>query len=268
VPRSRAWQSFLTSRAELRQLMENAESQSDELQPGRRVSDQENFLRLVVIALVGQFQAYVADLMDELCDNLPEKWDELAPFQKRYVTVQLRRRLDLVLGQHPEAELIEDRKIERFKNALSTCSEWPQKPASLAFSSNREEVYGFLKDNSSKSLDRAISQFRPDGMLFSAWLYKHHAAYRETFDVLDNAIRLRNEAAHGQIGQRLTLRDTRTYRATIYRLVQKADEYLEQRYGTAGLAEAIVQAAAERPEEVVASAEPLLPDEDNRDRME
>jgi hypothetical protein len=36
----------------------------------------------------------------------------------------------------------------------------------------------------------------------------------------------RDEAAHGQIEQRLTLRDVRTYRVIIYRLVQKADEYL------------------------------------------
>jgi hypothetical protein len=229
VPRSRAWQSFLVSRAELRQLMNAAEFQSDQLQPGRRLSDQENFLRLVVVALVGQFQAYIADLMDELCDHLPNKWEELEPFQKRYVTVQLRRRLESVLAQHSEDDLAQERKLEHFKNALSACSDWPQKPATLASASSREEVYGFLKDNSSKSLNRAISQFRPDGMQFSDWLYKRHVAYRETFDVLDNAIRLRNEAAHGQVAQRLTLRDARTYRAIIYRLVQKADEYLEER---------------------------------------
>jgi hypothetical protein len=216
--------------------MEIAESQSDQLPAGRRLSDQENCLRLIVVALVGQLQAYIADLMDELCDDLPEKWEELAPFQRRYVAVQLRRRLESVLLQYSEADLSGERKLEQFKNAFSSCSEWPQRPATLASMSSREEVYGFLKDNSSKSLDRAISQFRPDEMQFSDWLYKHHARYREIFDSLDNAVRLRNEAAHGQIGQRLTLRDARTYRAIIYRLVQKADQYLEVDRGPSEMA--------------------------------
>ena len=228
--RSRAWHTFFASRAELRQLMELAQSQSDILMPGRRLSDQESCLRLIVVALVGQFQAYIGELMDELCDTLPESWEMLAPFQKRYVVIQLRRRLESILSQNSEPDLADEGKLERFKGSLGACTEWTQTPATLASASKREELYGFLKDNSSKSLDRAISQFRPDGMQFSDWLYKHHARYREIFDSLDNAIRLRNEAAHGQIGQRLTLRDTRTYRVIIYRLVQKADQYLEARY--------------------------------------
>ena len=207
--------------------MELAETQSDQLQSGRRLSDQENQLRLVVVSLVGQFQAYVADLMDELCDNLPDTWEGLAPFQKRYVSVQLRRRLAAILGVYSETDITEEQTSERFKTAFSTCSEWLRKPAILASSSQREQLYGFLKDNSSESLNRAISQFRQDGMRFTDWLYKNYPSYRDIFAVLDNAIRLRNEAAHGQIGQRLTLRDVRTYRATIYRLVQKADEYIE-----------------------------------------
>jgi len=249
VARSRAWQTFLSARTELRQLTKTAESQSDELLLGRRLSDQENQLRLVVVGLVGQFQAYIAELMDELCDTLPEEWEQLAPFQKRYVTVQLRRRLEWVLGQYSEVDLGEERKLEQFKNAISACSEWPQKPATLRSSSSKEEVYGFLRDNSSKSLDRAISQFRPDGMKFSDWLHRHHARYRGIFDVLDNAIRLRNEAAHGLIGQRITLRDVQTYRIIIYRLVPKADEYLETRGGPVAVA-GVPAGAASEPVEV------------------
>ncbi|MBA3915204.1 MAG: hypothetical protein H0X25_15415 [Acidobacteriales bacterium] len=208
--------------------MNIAKAQSNMLEPSRRLSNQENHLRLVVVALVGQFQSYIADLLDELSDGLPETWEGLAPFQKRYVIVQLRRRLESVLEAHPEMSLAEDRELERFKDAFSTCSEWPHKPSTLAGSTYRSELYGFLKDNSSKSLDRAISQFRSDGMKFSDWLYKNHSEYRDIFDRLDNAIRARNETAHGKIGQRLTLRDVRTYRAIIYRLIQKADEYLDQ----------------------------------------
>lgn len=177
-----------------------------------------------MVAMIAQFQAYIADLLD---DNLPDGWNELSSFQKRYVTVQLRRRLEIVLDEYPEADLAEDRNLEQFKNAFSTCSEWPQLPSTLAASAHREELYGFLRDNSSKALDRAISQFRPDGMRFSDWLYRNHRQYREIFNLLDNAIRVRNEAAHGKIGQRLTLRDVRIYRAVVYRLIQKADESLE-----------------------------------------
>lgn len=257
MSRSRAWQTFLSARTELRQLMKIAESQSDELLLGRRLSDQENQLRLVVIGLVGQFQAYVADLMDELCDKLPDEWEHLASFQKRYVTVQLRRRLEWVLDQYSEVDLAEDRKFEQFKNAFSTCSEWPQKPATLRSSSSKEEVYGFLKDNSSKSLDRAISQFRSDGMKFSDWLYKDHAPYRGVFDVLDNAIRLRNEAAHGQIGQRITFRDVQTYRIIIYRLVQKADEYLEV-LGEPGVAAVSAETTPEPAQAIPAATEAVI----------
>jgi hypothetical protein len=65
--------------------------QSEALETNRRLSDQENHLRLVIVALVGQFQSYIAELLDELCDGLPDKWDGLAHFQKRYVMVQLRQ---------------------------------------------------------------------------------------------------------------------------------------------------------------------------------
>jgi hypothetical protein len=227
VPRSRAWQSFLRSRTELRRLVEFAASQSEVLQQHRRLSDQENLLRLVMVAMIGQFQTYIADLLDELCDTLPEEWSHLSSFQKRYVTVQLRRRLETVLEEYPEGDLAEDRNLEQFRSAFSTCSQWPERPSTLAASAHREELYGFLRDNSSKALDRAISQFRPDGMRFSDWLKRNHLRYREIFNLLDNAIRVRNEAAHGKIEQRLTLRDVRVYRAVVYRLIQKADEYLE-----------------------------------------
>ncbi len=227
MPRSRSWLTFLKFRAELHHLLATAESQSDVLEPNRLLSDQENHLRMVMVAMIGQFQAYIADLLDELSDNLPDTWDRLALFQKRYVVVQLRRRLQTVLAEHSEVEFAEERHIEQFRSAFLTCSEWPQRPSNLAGSAHREELYGFLKDNSSKALDRAISQFRPDGMRFSDWLYRNHGKYRDIFDLLDNAIRVRNEAAHGQIGQRLTLRDVRLYRVAIFRLIQKADEYLE-----------------------------------------
>jgi hypothetical protein len=209
--------------------MKIAESQSEQTADYRLLSDQENQLRMVTVSMVGQFQAYVSDMLNELCDQLPDNWDGLLPFQKRYVAVHLRRRLEDLLESHQESDFADDRTAEHFQRAFLESAEWPRRPSALITSSHRRDLAGFLGDNGSKALDRAISQFRPDGMKFSDWLGRNHPRYRGYFDHLDNAIRLRNEAAHGQIRQRLTLRDVRLYRVVIYRLVQKADEYLGER---------------------------------------
>lgn len=228
MPRSRAWHSFLRARSDLEGLFRFAAAQSDSLQPHRRLSDQENHLRLVMVALVGQLQSYIAELLEELSDNLPESWEHLTPLQKRYVAVQIRRYIEGLTEDYPEPDLADEPRVEQFIRSFVTCSEWPNKPSSLAASPHRQEVHGFLRDsNSRKAIDRAISQFRPDGMRFSDWLSANFDRYREAFERLDNAIRVRNEVAHGRIEQRLTLRDVRSYRALIYRLVQKADEYVE-----------------------------------------
>lgn len=230
MPRSGAWHSFLEARFELLELLKLAATKSDTLQPGRRLSDQESHLRLLMVALVGQMQCYVAELLEELADNLPESPEQLTPLQKRYLAVQLRRYCEVLVEEHDEPGLADTRKSERFIAAFDSCLKWLTNPASLAASPHRQEVQGFLRDNNSrKAIDRAISQFRPDGMTFSDWLSANFAKYRDAFERLDNAISVRNEVAHGRIGQRLTIRDVRRYRALIYRLVQKADEYLEHR---------------------------------------
>ena len=228
MPRSRSWRNFLQSRSDLVELLKLASAQSETLQPHRRLSDQESHLRLIMVALVGQMQNYIAELLEELTDGLPESWERLTPVQKRYVAVQIRRHIESLVEDHSETDLADRPKVEEFVRSFLTCAEWPNKPSSLAASPHRQSVHGFLRENNSrKAIDRAISQFRPDGMKFADWLGATSGQYRDAFERLDNAIRVRNEVAHGRIGQRLTLRDVRGYRALIYRLVQKADEYLE-----------------------------------------
>ena len=64
-------------------------------------------------------------------------------------------------------------------------------------------------------------------MRFSDWLYANSPGYRGVFDVLDDAIRVRNEVAHGQLNLRITDLDVRRYRVAIYRLINKVDEYVK-----------------------------------------
>ncbi|MCR4377116.1 MAG: HEPN domain-containing protein [Rhodospirillales bacterium] len=226
--RSRSWTEALKSRIEIRKLMEFAENQSDQLEKDRQLSDQENQLRLTMVALIGQFQAYIGDLLNELCDKLPGAWDTNLPlFQKRYALVQLHRRLSLILQDREESELVEDSKLEKFREEVLDCTSWVTRPISLAISGHREDLRGFLKDNGSNALNKAISQFGANQLQFSGWLHKNYPRYREAFGQLDDVIQLRNDVAHGKIEKRITFREARIYIILVYRLMLKADEYLE-----------------------------------------
>lgn len=228
MSRSRAWRTAFKSRVEIRRMMNLAETQSVQLEKDRPLSDQEICLRLVMVMLVGQLQSYVADLLNELCDTLPGHWDAALPlFQKRYVLVQLHRRLSSILIERSEAELVDNSNLEKFRKEVLDCAEWGTKPVSIASSGHREDLRGFLKDNGSKSLNKSISLFGANQLSFSDWLDKNHPKYRGIFEQLDNVIQLRNDVAHGKIKQRITIRDAKVYIFIVYRLMLKADEYLE-----------------------------------------
>ncbi len=226
--RSRSWIEAFKLRIEVRRLIEFAEKQSDQLQKDRPLSDQENHLRLTMVVLIGQFQSYIGDFLNELCDTLPDTWDTNLPlFQKRYALVQLHRRLSLILQGREENDLNEDNKLEKFRKEILDCADWVTRPIALATSGHREDLRGFLKDNGSNSLDKAISQFGASQIKFSDWLDKNFPRYRGAFDQLDTVIQIRNDVAHGRIKNRITLREARIYIILVYRLMLKADEYLE-----------------------------------------
>lgn len=226
--RSRSWQKSLGLRVEIKKLMLLTKVQSNEIEKNRPFSDQENCLRLVIVALIGHFQSYVTDLLNELCDVLPAAWEADMPlYQKKYVLVQLHRRLSYLLENADENSLASDTEIEKLRSSLMDCTNWLNNPVAVASSRFKEDLRGFLKDNGSKALDRAISQFGGGKLKFSDWIDKNYPKYRGIFDLLDNAIEIRNDVAHGKIDRRVTLREARIYVVAVYRLMLKADEYLE-----------------------------------------
>lgn len=183
---------------------------------------------MVMVSLIGQFQIYLSDLLNEHCDNLPAAWANSMPlFQKRYVIVQAYRRLENMFAEIPETELVNSDAIDKARSRLLEVLKWLEQPSDLARTAQREDLKGFLKDNGSKALDKAISQHREDTLIFSNWLNKNHKSYRSALAILDRAISIRNDAAHGKIGGRITLPEARKYIVLVYRLIQKADEYLE-----------------------------------------
>ena len=227
MSRSRSWQKSLGLRVEIKKLMTLAKEQPSEIEINRHFSDQENCLRLVIVALIGHFQSYVADLLNELCDTLPAAWQADMPlYQKKYILVQLHRRLNYLLENTDENSLTTDSDIEKLRSSLIDCTGWLNSPIAVASSRFKEDLRGFLKDNGSKALDRAISQLGGGQLKFSNWLDSTHPQYRGIFGLLDNAIEIRNDVAHGKIDRRVTLREARTYIIAVYRLMLKADEYL------------------------------------------
>jgi hypothetical protein len=122
-------------------------------------------------------------------------------------------------------DLNDAKKIDQFTTQLAAGVGWYQKPSALSANVLRQDLEGFLGGNGSKALDKTLTLYRPDGMRFSDWLGAK-PAYRASLEILDNAVLLRNEAAHGKIQRRITIIDARRYRAVIIRLVQKADEYI------------------------------------------
>ena len=227
MPRTAAWRKFQTSRRETLQLLTVAEAAEDSLPAGVRLSLRERQLRLYVVALIASLQAYVNDLLEEICDLLPEHWTALSAVQKRYVGTHIHRLCSQLVQKYPETDLSDEKRVEQFTKQISSVVGWYDKPSGLSASVLKQDLEGFLGDNGSKSLDKALTLHRPDGMRFSDWLGSQ-PLHRATLEVLDNAIRLRNEAAHGQIGQRVTAEDARRYRAVVTRLVQKADEYVSE----------------------------------------
>lgn len=189
------------------------------------MSSQENHLRHVAVALVAALQAYITELVEAKADQLGDSWDSLGSVQKKYVSVQTMRRLSSLIEQFPESDLAEEKKIEHLHAGILDCAGWHQTPSQLARSVYREKLEGFLANNGTKAIDRAVSQFGSCGLSFFNWLRKNYPRYRGMPDLLDSLIALRNDVAHGTFNRRLTLREARVYRAAVYRLVRKIEEY-------------------------------------------
>lgn len=208
-------------------IMNLAEKQSDVLDKDKHFSAQENCLRLYMVALIGYLQSYIIDLLNELCDTLPVTWSETMPlYQKKYIVLQVKNKLKDFLIDHDEDGIPIDSEIEKQRIHILNDIKPLNEPAVIAKYGARESLKGFLKDNGSKSIDKAISQFRVDKMKFSDWLDKYHPRYRGIFDLLDNAIMIRNDVAHGTYKQRITRHEARIYTVAVYRLMFKADEFL------------------------------------------
>ena len=222
---SRALTAFRDVRPEISDLLRTSRKQSDAATPDRRMSSQENHLRHVVVALVGALQSYVTELVEERADELGDSWESLGLVQKRYIAVQTMRRLSRLVELFPEIDLSEGKKIEQLLAGVQECAAWHQTPSLLARSAYREKLEGFLSNNGTKAIDRAVSQLGTCGLSFFNWLLKNCPRYRGITDLLDSAVALRNDVAHGTFNRRLTLREVRVYRAAVYRLVGRIEEY-------------------------------------------
>jgi hypothetical protein len=64
-------------------------------------------------------------------------------------------------------------------------------------------------------------------MSFFNWLAKYYPRFRGVEDTLNIIVATRNDVAHGTFERRVTMRDTRLYRALIYRLLAKIEIYIE-----------------------------------------
>jgi hypothetical protein len=189
------------------------------------MSSQENHLRYVVVALIGALQSYITEMLEQRADELCDSWDGLGPVQKRYVSVQTRRRLARQIELVEESDLVDNRKIEQLQTCVHDCAAWYETPSLLARSAYREKLEGFLADNGTKAIDRAVSQFGNCGLSFFNWLSRNYPRYRGIDDLLDSAIALRNDIAHGMFNRRVTLRELRVYRVAVYRLIGRIDAY-------------------------------------------
>ena len=220
----RAIATFRETRPEIAELIKTCRTESDTVAAGHRMSSQENHLRLVVVALIGALQAYVAELLEEQADELGDSWDSLGLPQKRYLSVQTVRRLS-VQALIPESDFTNEKKIEQLQTVVQECAGWCQTPSLLARSACRQRLDGFLADNGTKALDRAVSQFGKGGLSFFNWLTKNYPRYRGISDLLDSMIALRNDVAHGTFNRRVTFREVRVYRTAVYRLVGRIEAY-------------------------------------------
>jgi len=190
------------------------------------MSSQENQLRHVVVALVGVLQSYVTEMLEVRADSLNDSWDNLDDIDRRYVAVQARRRLSNLLKELPEQEFREPHKVGRFKAALIECAEWHQAPVTLARSTYRQRLDGFLQDNGSKVLNRAISAYGNCDLSFFNWLSRNFPQYQGIEDVINTIIATRNDVAHGTFLRRVTLRDVRIYRVVVYRLIGRIELFI------------------------------------------
>jgi hypothetical protein len=244
---TRAQSAFAEARPEIAELLQTAKSLPDEVSPQRRMSPQENQLRQVVVALIAMLQAYVTELLEEKADELSETWADLSEVQRRYVSVQARRRIGLVLEACKEVELADSQRVASFRTTVLECAEWHERPSLLARSVYRVKLDGFLQDNGANTLDRTLSRYGKCGMSFFNWLSKYYPSFRGIEDTLNILIATRNDVAHGTFERRVTIRDTRLYRALIYRLIGKIEVYVEAEQAPSNIQGIAVFAADSQP---------------------
>jgi hypothetical protein len=176
--------------------------------------------------LVGAFHNYLEDMLEEWGDLLGSTLEDLSPILRRYVAVQVHRRLAGAIGEYSEEAVGDEGNQKKFLSTVSDTAGWIIDPKILAGSASRPKLEGFFRQWGSQAVERALTQFRHDGTKFFTWLSCEHDAYADYFTRLDSAILVRNQIAHGTVGTRLTIEDVRRHRATISMLVIKAEQFV------------------------------------------
>lgn len=221
-----ARQEYYRLRREIRELLDAAKTLPDLPIPPQRMASQELHLRLTIVALIGSLQGYLSDLLEEKCDSLPSIWEGLNRVQQRYVAMHMKSNTQQLLTEFTEQDLSDAKKIDKFTKRLHVQAMARTDPDAYMRSANRKDFEGFLGDNGSEALNRAVSLHHPHEIRFKDWLAKK-PLYRDMLSRLDQIIVLRNDAAHGRFNHRVTFRQAREYRVIVDRLVDKVDEYVQ-----------------------------------------
>lgn len=223
MPRSAALATYRKAVPEARWLLERALEASDILREGQRMSDRELSLRSVMVVLVGNLQAYLGNIVDELCDNLPSDWNRLTLVQKRYIAVHAYRVITELPYEFEEKLLNESTKINQFMKRISGVAKWLDDPGAFTRTASKQEVQGFLGDNGTQALDRAVSLHGPQR--FSDWL-DSKPQFRGLLGSIDPLVQLRNDVAHGVFNRRVTDNDARQNFVLVNKLVARIEVYL------------------------------------------
>jgi hypothetical protein len=217
---------FQRRRREVDDFINAAEGATTTIAPGRELSCQESFSRSAMIVVVGQLHVFLEDLLDDWADTLGPNWVSLTSIGKRYVALSIHREISEIFGAVPEQQLADAPQMEKFVQRVQVVTEWAANPSLLALSRDRPELQGFFRHAKAEAINRALSLFRDDGEQFFDWLKGEHAAYRDYFVLIGEAIQFRNDAAHGLLRAQITPTEVRKYRAIVDLTILKAEQFV------------------------------------------
>jgi len=180
--------------------------------------------RSVVMLLAGHLEGYLGDLISEICDAMPSKWDTAIVPKKIFVAQavidDLLKALHFTDGAAPQNA----KQLDALKSDVEMISAYFSKPNAV----KPRRLEGYYRNDGPGAVEKLMLSLNPAGPKFFDWMEQLGTDRSRMWVTLQTVTRDRNQIAHGSLTTTKTPQDARTAVCVVVAMVRRVERYCSQ----------------------------------------